>query len=70
VTGALKGVRYGSPQKDIIVLVVKSPGWTEVLDVDRSPRWWTGLKVLDVDTRVRWLDMKSGLQTHRLDEDT
>src|SRR6266481_7458832 len=41
VTGALQGFRYGSPQKNIIVLVVKSPGWTKVLDVDQSPRWWT-----------------------------
>src|SRR6266481_1870226 len=36
VTGALQGVRYGSPQKNIIVLVVKSPRWTEVLGTDQS----------------------------------
>src|SRR6266481_3633803 len=63
VTGALQGVRYGSLRKDVIVLVVKSPGWTEVLGVDQSPRWWTRLRVPDVDTRVWRLDTRSGLQT-------
>src|SRR6266481_4650529 len=53
VTGALQRVRYGSPRRDVIVLVVKSPGGTEVPGVDRSPRWWTRWRVPDVDTRVR-----------------
>src|SRR6266481_7980717 len=63
VTGALQRVRYGSPWKDVIILVVKSPGWTEVPGADRSPRWWTRLRVADVDTRVWRLDTRSGLQT-------
>src|SRR6266481_6301205 len=66
VTGALQGIRYRSPWKDVIVLVVKSPGWTKVLGADQSPGWWTRLKVPDVDTRVWWLDTRPKLQTCRL----